>query len=120
MNLSDLTRDEQLVLGALIRLIVRADGRFTVEEEERIQAVGAEIGGADLLWRVISDSAQRYTREASIDQALPNVTRPEARGFVYDVVFSIAMANALAPGEAVVLDALRAAWDIADDDTGRR
>ncbi len=112
MTLSDLTEDEKLVLGALVRLIIRADGRFTPEEEQRIQDVGADIGGAEALWRVISDSAQRYTEERSIEGALPGVTRAEARDFIYDVVYSVATADAIGKGEQLVLDLLRKAWGI--------
>ncbi|MFO0711031.1 MAG: TerB family tellurite resistance protein [Sandaracinus sp.] len=114
MNLSDLTVDEQLVLGALIRLMVRADGRFTEEEEQRIQDIGAEIGGSEELWRIVSDSAQRYTSEAAAKAAIPSITRQEARDMIYDVLFSVAQADTIAPGEQLVLDTLRKAWNIAD------
>lgn len=114
MNLSDLTVDEQLVLGAIIRLMVRADGRFTEEEEQRIQDIGAEIGSAEDLWRAVSDSAQRYTSEASTRAAIPTVTRPEARSMIFDVIASVAQADTIAPGEQLILDSLRQAWNIAD------
>lgn len=114
MKLSDLTSDETSILGALIRLMVRADGRFTEEEEQRIHDIGAEIGGAEQLWRAVSDSAQRYTTEAATREAIGGVVRPEARVFVYDIVFSVATADTIAEGEQVILDSLRAAWDIRD------
>jgi uncharacterized tellurite resistance protein B-like protein len=114
MTLSDLTADEQLVLGALIRTVVRADGRFTEEEEQRIQDIGAELGSADDLWRAVSDSAQRYTSEAATRAAVPTITRPEARGMIYDVVVSVAQADTIAAGEQALLDSLRQAWGIAD------
>ncbi len=114
MNLSDLTADEKLVLGALIRLMVRADGRFTEEEEQRIQDIGADIGSAEDLWRAVSDSAQRYTSEATTKAAIPSVTRPEARTMIFDVVLGVATADTIAPGEQVILDSLRTAWDLRD------
>lgn len=116
MELSDLTADEKLVLGALIRLMVRADGRFSEEEEQRIQDIGAEIGSPEDLWRAVSDSAQRYTSEASTRAAIPSVTRPEARGLIYDVLFSVAQADSIDAGEQLILDSLRKAWDIRDED----
>jgi uncharacterized tellurite resistance protein B-like protein len=115
MNLSDLTEDEKLVLGALIRLMVRADGRFTEEEEQRIQDIGADIGGSDELWRVVSDSAQKYTSEAATRHAIPTVTRQEAREMMFGVLFGVATADMVAPGEQVILDALRLAWNIRDE-----
>ncbi|MBN8609433.1 MAG: TerB family tellurite resistance protein [Deltaproteobacteria bacterium] len=114
MNLSDLTADEKLVLGALIRLMVRADGRFTEEEEQRIQEIGADVGSAEELWRAVSESAQRYTSEAATKTAIPSVTRPEARTMIFDVLFGVATADTIAPGEQAILDSLREAWDIRD------
>jgi uncharacterized tellurite resistance protein B-like protein len=115
MNLSDLTDDEKLVLGALIRLMVRADGRFSEEEEQRIQDIGAEIGGSEELWRVVSESAQKYTSEDATRRSIQTVTRPEARAMMYDVLFGVATADMVAPGEQVILDMLRRTWGIQDD-----
>jgi len=115
MNLSDLTEEEKLVLGALIRLMVRADGRFTEDEEQRIQDIGAEIGSPEELWRAVSDSAQKYTSEASTRHAIPSITRPEAREMMFGVLYGVATADMVAPGEQVILDALRLAWEIREE-----
>lgn len=115
MNLAELTEAERLVLGALIRLMVRADGRFTEEEEQRIQDIGADLGDAEALWGAISDSAQTYTSEQATRAAIPTVTRPEARELLYGVLFAVATADTIAPGEQVILDALRLAWNLRGD-----
>lgn len=112
MTLADLTEDEKLVLGALIRLMVRADGRFTEEEEQRIHEIGEAIGGAEALWRVVSDSAQRYTSEAATFAAIPTVTRQDAREMLYDVLLDVARADAITAAEERVLARLREAWNI--------
>jgi hypothetical protein len=121
MNLADLTRDEQLALGGLIRLMIRADGVFTPEEEERVGAIGEELGGKDLIWRMISDSAQAFREDGEVRRAAAAITRVEARELMLGVLTSVAVADTVTPGEKGLLDALRIAWGITDrvGDTAR-
>lgn len=110
MNLNDLTRDEQLALGGLVRLMIRADGVFTQEEEERVSAIGEELGGGALLWRIVSDSAQAFRSDADVRRAGAAIARAEARELVLGVLTSVAVADTVTPAEQGLIDALRAAW----------
>lgn len=110
MKLTDLTRDEQLALGGLVRLMIRADGVFTPEEEERVTAIGDELGGGGLLWRIVSDSAQAFRTDADLRRAATSIRRTEARELVLGVLTSVAVADTVTPGEQGLIDALRAAW----------
>ena len=114
MNLKDLTRDEQLALGGLVRLMIRADGVFTPEEEERVGAIGDELGGGELLWRIVSDSAQAFRTDADVRRAGAAIARTEARELVLGVLTSVAVADTVTPGEQGLIDALRAAWAARD------
>lgn len=114
MNLVDLTRDEQLALGGLIRLMVRADGVFTEEEEQRIDAIGEELASRELIWRMISDSAQAFPNDAALRRAAAAVTRTEVRELMLGVLSSVAVADTVTPGERGLLDSLRAAWGVVD------
>ncbi len=114
MDLKDLTRDEQLALGGLVRLMIRADGVFTQEEEERVTAIGEELGGGALLWRIVSDSAQAFRSDADVRRAGAAVRRSDARELVLGVLTSVAVADTVTPGEQGLIDALRAAWLAAD------
>jgi hypothetical protein len=118
MKLPDLTKDEQLALGGLIRLMIRADGVFTTEEEERVDAIGEELGSKDLIWRMISDSAQAFKDDADVRRAGAAVRRVEARELMLGVLTSVAVADTVTPGEMGLLDALRAAWGIVDQAEG--
>jgi uncharacterized tellurite resistance protein B-like protein len=113
-NLADLTRDEQLALGGLIRQMIRADGVFSAEEEERVDAIGEELGSKDLIWRMISDSAQAFKDDAEVRRAAAAISRVGARELVLGVLTSVAIADTVSPGEMGLLDALRAAWGIVD------
>ncbi len=114
MNLPDLTRDEQLALGGLIRLMIRADGVFSSEEEERVNAIGEELGSKDLIWRMISDSAQAFKDDSELRRAGIAIKRVEARELMLGVLTSVAVADTVSPGEKGLLDALRVAWGIVD------
>jgi uncharacterized tellurite resistance protein B-like protein len=112
MNLKDLTRDEQLALGGLVRLMIRADGVFTQEEEERVSAIGDELGGGELLWKIVSDSAQAFRTDADVRRAAAAIARDEARDLVLGILTSVAVADTVTPGEQGLIDSLRAAWNL--------
>lgn len=114
MMLSDLEDAERLVLGALVRLIVRADGEFSTEEEERIDRIGDELGSRDGLWKAISDSAQAIPDERRVLGAAAQVRRAEARELILGVIAGVAAADTISPAEMGVIDAVRAAWAKAD------
>lgn len=114
MDLKDLTRDEQLALGGLVRLMIRADGVFSPEEEERVGAIGEELGGSELLWKIISDSAQVFRDDADVRRAGVAVTRNEARELILGILTSIAVADTVTPGEQGLIDSLRAGWQLTE------
>lgn len=114
MDLLELTRDEQLALGGLVRLMIRADGVFTQEEEDRVTAIGDELGGGALLWRIVSDSAQAFRSDADVRRAAAAVTRADARELILGVLTSVAVADTVTPSEQGLIDALRAAWALTD------
>lgn len=110
MDIDDLDRAEQLALGGLIRLLVRSDGDFTEAEEDRINAIGERIGGGEVIWRLISTSAQAYPHDGQIRTAASAIARPEARALVLDVLGEVAEPDGVAAEETALLDWLRGAW----------
>ena len=114
MDLKDLTKDEQLALGGLVRLMIRADGVFSEEEEERVSAIGEELGGGALLWRIVSDSAQAFRTDADVRRAASEIKRQGARELILGVLTSVAVADTVTVSEQGLIDALRAAWVVAD------
>lgn len=112
MLLTDLQKDEALALGGLVRLMIRADGRFSEAEEAQVNAIGADIGGAETFWRCISESAQALKTEADVRRAAKAISRREAQEFIYDIVTSVAVVDALSPAEEGLLDQLRSSWNI--------
>jgi uncharacterized tellurite resistance protein B-like protein len=110
MKLDDLTTEEKLALGGLVRLIVRADGSFSEAEETRMDRIGEELGGRDAFWKVVSDSAQAFPDEQGIRAATAKISRPEARELILGVLAGIAAADSIVPSEMGLIDAVRAMW----------
>lgn len=123
MNFATLTNEERLLLGALIRLMVRADGEFSEAEENMITTIGDELteeashthDRGRALWAAVSESAQHFPTDASIRAAIPRVTRPEARELIYAVLVGVASAETISLEERTVLDALRLAWSLKEE-----
>ena len=104
MRIDELEANERHVLGGLLRMMVRSDGDFAEAEESAIDALGEGIGGRDAIWKIISDSAQALTSDASIRAAVPNVTRAEARAVILDALRKVAAPGDVVPTEQTLLD----------------
>ena len=110
MRLDDLTLDEQLAFGGLIRLMLRGDGQFTEAEEERVNQLGARLADQARIWSVISASAQALVGDAAIRKAAAGVTRPAVRALVRDSLLEIARDGAVTESEQSLLDWLASIW----------
>ena len=111
MKITDLEPSEQIVFGCLLRILIRADGHFTEEEEEQVNRIGAEeLGDAQDLWHLISVSAAAHTDENEIRTEVGSVTRPEARALILQVLERVAGADAVARSESDLLEWLRGEW----------
>jgi len=110
MRLDDLSKDEQLALGGLIRLMLRSDGEFTDAEEEKVNQIGARLADPQRLWSVISASAQAHMSDASIRTAAESVLRPEVRALVREVLTEVARDGSVTESEQKLLDWLTSIW----------
>lgn len=111
MRIDELSSEEQMALGGLIRLMVRSDGDFSEEEEARIDAIGElRAGGRSAMWKLISASAQALKDEAAIRAAASQIARQDARATLIAMLTSIAEEGGVAQAERELLDWLRQAW----------
>jgi len=111
MQLDDLTRDERLALGGLLRILVRADGEFSEAEEATINRVGERLGGSSgALWRVISQSAQDYPEDDAILELARRVERPQARELLRALLEEVAAGDLVSEPEHELLAWLDDAW----------
>ncbi len=111
MRIDELTLDERMALGGLIRLMVRRDGDFSEEEEARIDAIGElRAGGRSAMWKLISASAQALPDETSIRAAASQIARQDARATLLAMLTSIAEEGGVTQAEHGLLEWLRQAW----------
>jgi hypothetical protein len=110
MLIADLDDAEQLAFGGLLRMMIRKDGDFSEAEETRVDALGEANGGRDVIWGVISRSAQALRDDAAIRAAAGRVERPEARALMLDMLTQVAAADGTSAGEDAMLEWLRSIW----------
>ena len=110
MKLDQMTDGEKQALGALVRVLVGVDGKYTPAEFAGLQKT-ADYLGEDEFWQVVNDSGHRH-----LDPELAGaVERPEAREAIYGVLFGIAAAGTVIKEEGKLLDWLAETWQLATE-----
>ncbi|MBW2527878.1 MAG: hypothetical protein JRI23_27095 [Deltaproteobacteria bacterium] len=110
MRLHELTEEEQLALGGVVRLVVRRDGKFTPEESARLDQLGGYHGSAELLWSAISASSQSHKTDSEIYEAAAGVSRLEAQALLIAIADRLADADVVTRQEHDLLLRLRGLW----------
>jgi hypothetical protein len=110
MKLTDLEKHERNAFGGLVRLMLRADGDFTEAEEARVNEIGESLGGAALVWRAISDSAQAFPHDDQIRGSVKAVTRPGARALILDALSRISASDGVDASERELTAWLEREW----------
>jgi uncharacterized tellurite resistance protein B-like protein len=126
-----LSPDEQLAFAGLARMLIRADGEFTAEEQYVVEKVTAELvsgftpdGSPDrdrvvppepdpeATWALIDRAGRELRDEAAALRAAERVTSPEAREAIYRALREIAEADVISEAEWPLLDSLARLWGI--------
>lgn len=111
MQLDELTRDERLALGGLIRMMVRSDGEFSAAEEATINGLGQRLGGdSGVMWRVISQSAQDCPGDDAVLEVARRVERPEAQQMIRALLEEVAAGDLIAESEHELLAWVDETW----------
>lgn len=112
MRLDELTYDERMVLGGLVRMMLRADGQFSDGEKRAIEQIGARIADDPVHFRrAIVDSAKAFGDDDAIFAAARKVERGEARLMIRSVLEEIATADLTEEAEHNLLLWLQEQWD---------
>jgi hypothetical protein len=110
ISLQDLLPHELAALAGLVRVLVRADGRFTPQESAAIDRIAAADGATDLLWQAISTSAQKAQTDDQIAEAVASVKRLEAQIRIVALLDELAAADGVQPAETALLTDIRRRW----------
>jgi uncharacterized tellurite resistance protein B-like protein len=111
MELSDLNETERVALVALLEAVIAADSEVTDDEPEKLVEVIAELG--EDAYRLAIEEADRLEEEGTdLRKLLATVRRQEPRELIYGTAMEVAMANAVTPQEAPLLEWLAETWGI--------
>lgn len=110
MTLEELSEAEQVVLLALVGLTARLDGNVTETEVAWIERISEHIGAER--FDAIRDAAANFGDPDAILKAASEVTRPEAREVIYELVYDTASSDTIAEGESDLLARLAQLWNL--------
>jgi len=111
MSIDDLNDEEWLVLGGLVRLLVRADGTVSTEEREHLEDIAEQLG-ADDFWTAIERAQIELPDPSSVKTRARDVERRPAQEIIYGVLMDLAMAGTILSSESDILDWLAQTWGI--------
>ena len=111
MELSELNDKELVALVVLLDEVIAADRDVTDEEVPQLAKVVAAVG-EDAYARAVERADREIDKGYDLQAILTSVPREEAREIIYATVEEVAMANAITPQEAPLLETLRRAWRI--------
>jgi len=111
LGLDDLTDDEQLAFGALLRAMVSMDGTYSDEEKAMFKVLAEELG-TEAFWAMLERASKEVKDAGQILALADDVTRPEARELLFYGLYATAQAGGVGKQETALLDELRGKWDL--------
>ena len=109
MELSALTDDETLVLVGFMRVVARADGQFTEEEEQHV-AIVERVLGPERFRQATLDARAKLGDLDALKAAAKEVTRQDARVMIYKVLTNLAASDEITREEEKPLRWLASWW----------
>ena len=109
MEYSELTRDERLVLVALLDLVIRADDRFSEEEAAEVERISASLGSEVYNATAVKARARLATMD-DIQKAALALDRQEARELILTAVQDMAVVDEVSQEEMQLVEWLSGLW----------
>jgi hypothetical protein len=113
-GLDDLTDEEKLAFGGLLRAMVSMDGTFSDDEKAMFRLLAKELGEDDF-WAMLERASKEVKDAGQLLALADEVTRPQARELLFYGVNATAQAGGVAEPEGQLLDELRAKWGLERD-----
>jgi uncharacterized tellurite resistance protein B-like protein len=112
MKAHQLTREEQLALVALLKLVVRADHGTSVGESVQLHRSATELGGLETWTELAAEAESRFSDEAALQRHTATVTRRKARRFIFSRLVETARSCTIVEEEARILRWIADLWGI--------
>ena len=112
MILTELDAEERLALVGLVKAVILADGRVSVDEAREVRKV-VEALGPESYQRSLDAFDARFPDQKSFQSFLGTLVRPEARELIYGTILTgAASADTMDREESELLDWLGKLWNI--------
>ncbi len=111
MKLNDMTADERMALGTLVRKMVGIDGEYSAEEAANLEDVARGFG-ADVFWSLIREAGQEDLSDEALKARARAVEREETQKTIYATLFGIATAGSIVAAESSLLEWLAETWGL--------
>ena len=112
MELTELTRNQQLALVALIENITMTDGTVVEGEQQKIGQIAEKLG-EDNYRELLNDVDERIKDEDALKQFLLEVADQKARNLIYGAAMEeVMLAPSVSHGQSELLDWLKDKWTI--------
>jgi len=102
---------DQLVLAALLRLLVRLDGKFSDAEQDALEEIAMDFGEKSF-WQLMDEAGRTLPDEQNIRVSAAGVTDTGARRLIFDVILRVAQSDTIQVREQGLLDWLRSTWQL--------
>jgi hypothetical protein len=112
MELTQLTRKQQIALVALVEAIAMADGTVAEGEQREIGQIAAKLGD-DTYRDLLNDADERFSDKEGLQEFLQAITDQGARQLIFGTAMEETMlAPSVNHAQSELLTWLREAWDI--------
>jgi len=118
MTFSDLDREQQVALVALVEAITLSDGYVSEGEEGEISKL-ADALGDEHYRELLEEVNERFPGIDELKAFLETVTDPDSRELIYGTILEETMQSPTAGhGDIALLDWLRDTWGMSDTEVG--
>jgi hypothetical protein len=111
LGLDDLTDEEKLAFGALLRAMVSLDGTYSGEEKAMFKVLADDLGD-EAFWAMLERASKEVKDAGQVLALADEVTRPEARELLYYGLYATAQAGGVGEREEALLGELRDKWEL--------
>lgn len=111
LGLDDLTDEERLAFGALLRAMVSLDGSYSGEEKAMFRVLATELGEKEF-WAMLERASKEVKDAGQVLALADDVTRPEARELLFYGLYATAQAGGGGSKEEALIEELRTKWDL--------
>jgi uncharacterized tellurite resistance protein B-like protein len=111
MEISELTREEELGLIGLLKGVIQADKQLSFEENEELKRV-ADAMGREHFHERVAEARELFKTLADIKGYVEKIERPDARQLIFNMLREMARQDGVVEPEEELLTWLSETWDI--------